>query len=377
MSVNAIINGIEVKNMKLMNSLYDGFDPSTKRPFKAGTQIAFKHKDQLDKEQVDVIFPNGKIYNVTIVWPQEGVQAETKAPVKQAAIVPDDFEAFLSSADDNEEEEEEKEKEGFVEFEPSEYQKSILDVILQEKSHLLIEALAGAGKTSTLVWIVREISKLANKGKIIYLAFNKSIQEELVEKLEGTGVPALTTHSFGFGIVKSKYGRNITLNNNKCGDIFLKIMCDENGYQHSPEAFAVVRRSDEYLMRPAVLELVDKIKNWAIIPYHETSILKNKEQGMYRFSIGQKEDMRDLIAKYEIEFDRNKFMEDTIIDYACKVLANCIPLPGDGLAEIDFNDMLYIPIVLNLPVSKYDMVLCDESQDFSAAQRILLEKLMD
>jgi DNA helicase-2/ATP-dependent DNA helicase PcrA len=43
---------------------------------------------------------------------------------------------------------------------------------------------------------------------------------------------------------------------------------------------------------------------------------------------------------------------------------------------IDFTDMLYLPVVWNLPLPKFDFVLCDEVQDLSACQLALVKKMV-
>ena len=62
-------------------------------------------------------------------------------------------------------------------FEPSKYQKAILDYIENETGNLLVDAKAGAGKTSTLILIADKI--IEQNKKCLFLAFNKSIVEEL------------------------------------------------------------------------------------------------------------------------------------------------------------------------------------------------------
>ncbi|HRF95704.1 MAG TPA: AAA family ATPase, partial [Aggregatilineales bacterium] len=62
-----------------------------------------------------------------------------------------------------------------------------------------ISALAGTGKTSTLVWIAKRLPKAESK---IFCAFNADIVKDLQSKLDGTGVTARTFHSLGLGALK-------------------------------------------------------------------------------------------------------------------------------------------------------------------------------
>lgn len=72
--------------------------------------------------------------------------------------------------------------------------------ILASEGDLIINAVAGSGKTSTLV----EIAKRNQNKKILYLAFNKSVKAEAIEKFRKMGLPHVkvaTAHSLAFGRV--------------------------------------------------------------------------------------------------------------------------------------------------------------------------------
>ena len=68
------------------------------------------------------------------------------------------------------------------EFKPSEYQKEIFDFIKHGVGNAVIDAKAGSGKTTTMVEGIKYVPK---DMKAIFVAFNKSICEELEERLIG------------------------------------------------------------------------------------------------------------------------------------------------------------------------------------------------
>jgi hypothetical protein len=346
---SSVICGIQIDDMLIMQAKFDGFDPHSCTKFKAGDTIAYKNKNDLSMTQIKHIFPNGKTFNLTVCWPLK--QAGKKFDIYTAPISPS-IDNYMSPVPAKT-------------FTPSEYQESILDTLLNAKDHMLIEALAGSGKTSTLVWLVKELHKrgMTKQMKIIYLAFNKSIQEELSEQLHGTGVPAQTTHSFGFNLLKKRFGDNISISENRTSDTFIKMLCDEKGYNYSFESFKAIRKSEIYKIRQPVLELVGYVKNWGICPCNG------------QFSSADRMAVAEFIRTYEIEFDNTKFTEESVVDYACRTVAMSIPQPGESLSEVSYDDMLYLPIVLDLPVPKFDLVLTDESQDFNFLQKNLLLKL--
>ena len=77
-------------------------------------------------------------------------------------------------------------------------QKDIVNTVYNDEKVIKINAYAGAGKTSTLVEIVKEIRKTEPNVKILYLVFNKSMVEDSKLKFDSLdlNVECYTTHSF-------------------------------------------------------------------------------------------------------------------------------------------------------------------------------------
>ena len=61
-------------------------------------------------------------------------------------------------------------------FTPTNEQKQIFNFFENGKGHGMIDAVAGSGKTSTIVYGIDYIDK---SNKILFCAFNKKIQEEI------------------------------------------------------------------------------------------------------------------------------------------------------------------------------------------------------
>lgn len=350
--VQATICGVLVKGLRLMASRYDGFDVATGQKFQAGTQIAYAHQSNLTPAQKAAIFPKGKVYPVTVVWPMQ--QQSQEAPQAENEGAP------LTEVNHK----------SYTPFDPNEHQERILDVLLNTDDHLFIKALAGTGKTSTLVWLVKELVKrdMVKGQKIIYLAFNKSIQEELSVKLAGTGVPAMTTHSFGFAALKRRLGDHIEPKRGMCAqNAFITCLLNDNGLPKTAANMKKAKQLDEWRIKNAVLELVGYIKSWAIFP---------TRKDVWQFSAEQLAEIENLIAVYEIEFPQVEFTPEDLVKYASRVVIALLPEPGQKIMEVDFDDMLYMPLCLNLPFERYDLVLTDETQDFNLCQQIMLERLI-
>ena len=82
-------------------------------------------------------------------------------------------------------------------MELSAYQKDILGWAATNSGNAVVEAKAGTGKTFTLVELLKVI-----RGKVIFLAFNKHIAEELQLKAP-MHVQVSTTNAFGNMVVRS------------------------------------------------------------------------------------------------------------------------------------------------------------------------------
>lgn len=355
------IGGLVVHGCTVMRAKFSGFCNLTHTRFQAGTLIAYKGVNKLTTAEKKAIFGDGKVYALTVLWDEQAnrpvSQRGGRGPARSSDIVIGKFAHP-------------------VDFEPSTYQLSILNAYLANKNaHMEIKAYAGSGKTTSLVWLVQE---LCRRGilptDVVYLAFNKSIQEELAERLEGTGCPAFTTHAFGFQSLKARFGNNLQSNSGRRSMLWLHVICDDLGLDHDKSNYEKARESDQYQLREAVKELVGLVKNWAIKPVWNGKV--------WKFGEAQVKQTLELIKTYEIEFNGElvingkKVDAAMIADYALRVVVASIPEPNGTLSSVDYDDMLYLPRVLNLPLPKKNLVLTDESQDFNACQIEMLETMV-
>ena len=88
---------------------------------------------------------------------------------------------------------------------PTEEQKRIFFFTEKRPENILIKAYAGTGKTTT---IVEAVNLLPKDKSILFLAFNKHIQEELKTKLPDY-VRCYTTYGLGTAAIKRKYDDKI------------------------------------------------------------------------------------------------------------------------------------------------------------------------
>jgi superfamily I DNA/RNA helicase len=358
------------------------------KKIRVGDVIIYKPNDKLtDQEYRDLFppkhFPDG-YHGPLVVLHKEVIGI----PVNEARVP---VSASASPARASEEVLKRRKPLGMPKEPPSDHQVYILDRMQNGKKHIVIKALAGCGKTNTLqrvAWTLKQTRiKLKDKNgncvldkngkikmvslmdgrKVHYLAYNKRLKIEVDPKMFGTGVKCQTTHAFFLGVL------GLTPDNIEEGldnHWFLAVLCNRRGLPFNAASIKAIKAEKEnnlYQFRNVVLELVEFTKHWAILPDWTDS--------GWVFGGAARQEMNGLIDKYKMLVDDRD--RELVIGLACSTIASGLPEPGVKPSRITFEDMLYLPLVLNLPVPKLDMVLTDEIQDFNKCQNLLMGKLAE
>lgn len=223
--------------------------------------------------------------------------------------------------------------------------------------HIVVEARAGCGKTTTLVEAIkrlkgidsaiapspeqREIWSAIQLGKsetnsILFLAFNKGIVDELSKRIPA-GTQAMTTHSLGVKAINKSLGR-FTLDQNKTSKIVESIL-----------------RLDKWNIDKQYPGLDGLVKE--LVSLCKQCLLE-----------GTKEQCLELISHFSIETD------GVHLDLALELVPEILEISQDPkkTGSIDFDDMIWIPVVRNLPIERYDLVLVDEAQDLNRSRQELV-----
>ena len=205
----------------------------------------------------------------------------------------------------------------------TEEQEQIWNEIVNTNNDVIVNAGAGTGKTFTIV----EGANRVNANRMGFLAFNKSIATELAERLP-EHVEAKTFHALGMKAVRDAVGRT-KVNNWKVKNIIDGIL------------------GRDYFAQPLV-KLISLVKGSMI------DCTDNKE--IYK-----------LIDEYNIEFKTPR--EEVMgVDLVCQILDECKKQTN----EIDFDDMIWLPLVNKYPLPQFDILFVDEAQDFNEMQRRLV-----
>jgi len=205
----------------------------------------------------------------------------------------------------------------------SQFQKDLFRDIARGEGHTVVEAFAGAAKTTSII----ESFKYVPKGKkVLALAFNKIIQEELRSR-SPSYIETLTFHSIGFRAIRQRF-LSVELDDSKCFKIVSSLL-------------------DEHTDRDLITNICDTV---AFCKYGLVDTPNQIDSIIDRFGI-------DLC-----DFDRKAF-----IDLVVKTLAK----DKADTSTIDFNDMCWFPFVYNLSLGQYDYVYVDEC--FPYNQSVLTE----
>lgn len=224
-------------------------------------------------------------------------------------------------------------------FEPSPYQKAIFEFIKTGTNSAIVNAVAGSGKTTTIVQALNFIPK---DKKVLFLAFNKSIAEELKARVP-ENVKAATFHSVGFGAWMGFVGRGkrVNVDTNK----IRSLVREELGERELS------------LYNAFIVKMVSLGKGMGIgylIPNDQRSWMELAEH----FDVYLESEDADEIRAYEL---------------CALILKRSIEVAEQ---VIDFDDMLYMPLIKNIKFWQYDYVFVDESQDTNQVQTSLLKRML-
>lgn len=248
-------------------------------------------------------------------------------------------------------------------------QKDIENSFLNTPQSIMINALAGSGKTTML----RHLASFKPPGeKWLYLVFNKKNQ---VEASTGkgkfpNGVEVKTSHSF----LGQVLGRSSELNMiqhtdlwNNFGERITQIL------DHMMERDNTFPQSVKYVAKQTIKQLASLSKAFAVHPQSQNAA----------------QQMTEIIRQYNIDTDLspNKDKQPNaagvnyapqIIDKALDLLHYCLPgnAPTPELNSMrDHDDTLWYSAINDVKWPHFDVVLADEVQDFNTCQTIMLQKL--
>lgn len=241
----------------------------------------------------------------------------------------------------------------------SHFQRDIFEAFERSRDSLLIEAVAGSGKTSTLVELANIMQRAFPQQRAVIVAFNKSIAVELQARITARNVQAMTLHSAGWAAWRRAGGLDWepSVDSMKTS----KIMREVLSWEENKKFGETTRRLVGYAKGAGIVPRGSVNNAYPVADSQGIPILE-----MHGLVDDTPEAWEALIDHYGLDEDACD------IGLVRKVLARSIELARE---TCDFDDMLYMPVVAGVPFDRYDVVLVDEAQDVSAIQRTMIERM--
>jgi DNA helicase-2/ATP-dependent DNA helicase PcrA len=212
-----------------------------------------------------------------------------------------------------------------ADFTPSPYQEAIFEFVRHGAGHAMIEAVAGSGKSTTLLKVLDLLPQTAS---VAFVAFNR----EIARHLRGQApqhVKVCTLHSLGYEAVRNAYGDAIALDDRKTTRIVSQLV---------PAGL----RAREADTRRELGRLVSLAKAALVDPANPRAVA-------------------ELVDRYGISLALDSMQISSLLDQA-------LDRSLDDREVMDYDDMIYWPVRLGLRTPHFDVLLVDEAQDLNAAQ---------
>jgi superfamily I DNA/RNA helicase len=248
------------------------------------------------------------------------------------------------------------------EIQLSPQQQNVVDFTSKDGGNGLITAVAGSGKTFVLLQSVRVM-----EGQVAICAFNTAISRELdekIKKIQDLKARCLvgTCHKFGRAALLKKFPK------------------------------AKLPGPDE---KPKIDVLMEEVSN----PKTNQKGVPEELQGFVRkaytlarqwgvgivseFPFNSREAWLELVDHFDLRDEFANGDGDLPLDVDHLVSEGCnwtVRVIRHGLVRcseiIDFEDMIYATLALNLRVWQYNWVLVDECQDINPTRRALIKKML-
>lgn len=238
---------------------------------------------------------------------------------------------------------------------------------VKKAPHVIVEALAGTGKTTTLVeglnYMLGNVpaikpspqqeavwEQLANSDgakNIAFVAFNRSIAMELQRRVP-KGCQAMTMHSMGFKAITNALG-TFEVDAFVSGEHVAKILGDDLRNVRKRD-FEMLRMVDR-LVSLCKMNLAGMLPNGGLLEADDPS---------------WHEQLDELTSHHDLELNG---LRTRVYDLVPQVLHSS--LDTVNAVCISYDDMIWLPVVLNLTMPKFDLLLVDECQDLNRCQQEL------
>lgn len=213
----------------------------------------------------------------------------------------------------------------------SAYQEAIFNFGANGTGNAIIEAVAGSGKSTTLVELVKRLF-----GSHIFLAFNRSTVDELKKR----GMNAKTFHGLCTRAVLN-FKRTEEIEPLKLSKLVAEHFGAESKHRYQNFCKKLVGLAKQSGIGAGLME--DTLENW-----------------------------QQIVAYHDLEIDNDEGDIETGIE-----LARILLKTSNESRMVDYDDVLYLVVKEGLALPRFNNVLVDESQDTNAIQRAIIHKILN
>lgn len=219
----------------------------------------------------------------------------------------------------------------------SPYQQAIFDAFTSGTGNVVVEAVAGSGKTTTMIEGIRRYVAVNPGKRVIFVAFNKGIADELARKVP-YGVEAKTLHSACFAAVRRRFGR-VELDGYKIDDTAKQLVSEQEEIDRADRSKVVSDMKRAYgLIKGTMTDASDALA------------------------------CNEVLAAYDITLDVPSLSVELLGELDKRMVANT--------NRITFDEMISFVIDHDLMPTRYDLVCVDESQDMNLMQIAILQRMV-
>jgi len=208
------------------------------------------------------------------------------------------------------------------------------------------QAGAGCGKTSTIEMGLH--FHCPSSWRVLTLAFNKSIADELQARVP-ENASAMTINSFGLKQLKRAFP-NIRVNPLKMNEIL------ERWYPIVRAQKGERLTQDDKIQNAIHHEVISAIK-------HLVSLCK-----AYLLDGTNTEDLEGFVSSHGIEIPDDGWRDEIFFRVPLAIEAS-----RRDTSSCDFDDQIWLPVILGLKIQTYDLVVIDEAQDLNLVKRVLVK----
>lgn len=227
------------------------------------------------------------------------------------------------------------------------YQCAVFEELREGSGHLVVQARAGSGKTSTILEGLKYVNRYLDA---LLCAFNSSIAAELRDRAP-RHVRVHTLHSLGLRAVTRRLGKKPEVNVTKGREIARKVLA---------ERASEIRKQSRGAARKG-----KRGKDPLYGKHYQLSQLA---------SLGKNTFAKNLADLEQLAFD-HRIQDDVFPAHLMAPLAaECMKRAAADQKVVDYDDMLYLPAKFALFPESYNFVFVDETQDLNLAQLWLAKR---